>query len=180
MLGVKLLNLIDIKVVPFIKESEHILDISLDIPGKHILQVLARFVHWMCIEYVPFLARNLQILQELCWNITFLAQFLASSKNLVRNLQGARILHGKCPFSCSVSRILQDIFPEMCILLLDTTTVDCLQRIHHIFVFLHSVLMHFASEWSPCSYTFINVLASNDAVKLISTSSGTCNSTLDR
>ena len=44
-------------------------------------------------------------------NFTFLAQVLASSKNLVRCLQGARILHRKCPFSCSVSRILQDIFP---------------------------------------------------------------------
>ena len=32
-------------------------------------------------------------------------------RRLMRNLQGARILHVKCPFSCSVSRILQDIFP---------------------------------------------------------------------
>ena len=55
-------------------------------------------------------------LQETCKTckncaFKFLAQFLVSSKNLVRNLQGARILHVKCPFSCSVSRILQDIFP---------------------------------------------------------------------
>ena len=75
-------------------------------------KISCKFLHVLCTER----ALNMSpFLQETCKNcarnFTFLAQILASSKNLVRNLQGARILHIKCPFSCSVSRILQDIFP---------------------------------------------------------------------
>ena len=75
-------------------------------------KISCKFLHVLCTERALKMS---PFLQETCKNcarnFTFLAQFLASSKNLVRNLQGARILHVKCPFSCSVSRILQDIFP---------------------------------------------------------------------
>ena len=71
-------------------------------------KISCKFLHILCTERALKMS---PFLQETCKNcarnFTFLAQFLASSKNLVRNLQGARILHVKCPFSCSVSRILQ-------------------------------------------------------------------------
>ena len=81
------------------------------VPGK----ISCKFLHVLCTERAlkmsPFLQETCKTCKNCARNFTFLAQFLASSKNLVRNLQGARILHVKYPFSCSVSRILQDIFP---------------------------------------------------------------------
>ena len=78
-------------------------------------KISCKFLHVLCTERAlkmsPFLQETCKTCKNCARNFTSLAQFLASSKNLVRNLQGARILHGKCPFSCSVSRILQDIFP---------------------------------------------------------------------
>ena len=43
---------------------------------------------------------------------------------------------------------------------------------------MHSSFTTPISVWSP--YTFINVLASNHAIKLVNTSTSTCHSTLDR
>ena len=42
-------------------------------------------------------------------------------------------------------------------------------------VFPQDALTRFVSEWSPC--TFINVLASNQVIKLINTGTSTCHST---
>ena len=71
--------------------------------------------HVLCTERAlnmsPFLQETRKTCKNCARNITFLAQFLESSKNLIRNLQGARILNRKCHFPCSVSRILQNIFP---------------------------------------------------------------------
>ena len=44
-------------------------------------------------------------------------------------------------------------------------------------VFQQDALTHFVSEWSLC--TFIHVLASNHAIKLVNTGTSTCHSTLN-
>ena len=55
----------------------------------------------------------------------------------------------------------------MYILLFDVATVDHLQRIYHVCCLTVSqdALTHIVSEWRPC--TFINMLASNHAIKLV-------------
>ena len=45
-------------------------------------------------------------------------------------------------------------------------------------VFMQNALTHFVSEWSLC--TFVNMLASNDAIKLVNTVTSTCVSILDK
>ena len=97
-------------------------------------KISCKYLHVLCTERAlkmsPFLQETCKTCKNCARNFTFLAQFLASSKNLVRNLQGARILHVKCPFSCSVSRILQDIFPWVVLYLI----VENLQPVHMFLV----------------------------------------------
>ena len=48
-------------------------------------------------------------------------------------------------------------------------------------VFPQDAFMSFVSEWSPYAFiTFINVPATNHAIKLVNTGTSTCHSTLDR
>ena len=71
-----------------------------------------------------------------------------------------------------------DISLDVCILLFDADTINCLQCIYYVVVFPQDALMHFVNKRSPC--TFINVLASNYVMKLVNTGTSTCQSTLDR
>ena len=98
-----------------ISDTGQVLCSSSAVDGPSQGKISCKFLHVLCTERAlkmsPFLQETCKTCKNRARNFTFLAQFLASSKNLVRNLQGARILHVKCLFSCSVSRILQDIFP---------------------------------------------------------------------
>ena len=96
----KLLNLINLKMVPNVKENQLILDISLDVCISL----------WMLLQSIVY---SVFIMLVIFWHRDALTSF--------------------------------------------TTPV---------------------SEWSP--YTFINVLASNHAIKLVNTGTSTCHSTLDR
>ena len=70
---------------------------------------------------------------------------------------------------------------DLCILLLDADTVDCLHD-YSLFimfvVFQQDALTRYIGEWSPC--TFIYMLASNHFIKLVNTGISTCHSTMDR
>ena len=62
-------------------------------------EISYKFLHILHTEHALNLSLFLQGTCKNCSrNFTFYAQFLTSYKNLVRNLQGTRILQGKYPF----------------------------------------------------------------------------------
>ena len=75
-------------------------------------------------------------------------------------------------------KLILNISLDICILLSDVATVDHLQHIRHVCCFPAWYTYALVSEWSL--YTFINMLASNNAIDIINTDSDTCYSTVDR
>ena len=91
------------------------------------------------------------------------------------------------PFKCRVPKLLNLIYIMENWLILNISFDVCILFwmliqliVYSVFitfvVFPQDALVHFVSEWSPC--TFINMLASNHVIKLVNTGTSTCHSPL--
>ena len=76
------------------------------------------------------------------------------------------------------NQLILDISFDVCILLLDADTVNCLQCIYHVRCLPTGYTYAFCQL--VASMHFYKMLASSHVIKLINTGTITCHSTLDR